>query len=359
MARARSLLLVLVVAGCAATPAPKKKDPAPPPPTPGPSALQRKLDEHRALQAELGNRQEAFIAADEMFELRKGAYLIALSAELARTRGAKPAAVKTIATMADERNAVATELVASRKAVSDALVERARAAEQMLAVEGRLWELEAEAFGGRTPAAARAEVEVRALRDAVTGLHVAQKGTQAALAALANREFEANATVGEDVHARDVADRQLADLRAEVDQRYAKMIEAARLYDDLSDRVHRRLLKDLPAGKQALAGQARALLDERTRAAAAISDARSRLKEAVLKRAELRAREMAHDGEIAALVEGAFKDAAIRDQFLLRVRDKRDEASAARVAAQNAEVALGDVRRRLATVEADITALGY
>lgn len=358
IARFGSWSLALALAGCAATTV-VRKDAAPAPP-PGPSALERKLAEHRALQVELRAGQDGVVAAAASYEEKKGAYLLALTTELPGARGVKHASVKTIGTMATERTAVGAELAQSLGALGDALIERARAAETMLTVEGKLWELEATAWGGRTQAASQAQVEVRDFRDAVTALHVAQKAQQASLASLVTHEFEFTATIGEDVHARDVADRQLAELRTDLDGRYATLMDTAKRFDEASDKVHRRLLKGLDAKKHELeCNRLRAMLIDRDKAAEAIAASRGKLKEAVLKRAELRSREISHDGEIAALLDGAFKDAASRDTFLIRVRDQRDEASAARLATKNAESALAETRRKLATVEGDLNSLGY
>ncbi len=353
----RSLLVATVVVLSSCAEQPKKvavvaavdRDPA----------LDRKLAEHRALMVELRDKQEAFLAAEVAYEQRKGEYLDALSTGLAGARGVRPVALKTVLTMAGERGAIGSDLEASLRAVGDALLERAAAEGKMLGVEGRLWQEEAEAWGGHAAAGAHVASDVLALRDALTNLHVAQKAQQASLGALVTKEFEFNASIGEDTHARDFADRQLTLLRTDVEGRYDAMIEAAKVYDAASDRVHRRLLKDLPPGKPLAADRIRALLIDRDAAAATVAAARAKLKEAVVRRAELRQREIAHDGEMAALLDGAFRDGPDRDAFLLRMRDKRDEASAARVATQNAETALGAVRKKMATVEGDITALGY
>jgi len=79
----------------------------------------------------------------------------------------------------------------------------------------------------------------------------------------------------------------------------------------------------------------------------------------VMRRGEQRARELAHDGEIAAIVDGGFKAPAARDALLAKVRPQRDAASEARVAMQREETALADARKRLATLEADAQSLGY
>ena len=350
------LSLLILVAGCATAPVVTHRAAAPSGPTP----LDLKLAEHRALQAELRAGEERVQAAGDTYEQKKGAYLMALATELPSSRGVKQPLVKTIATMASERTAVGVELTASLKMVGDALIERARSEETMLAVEGKLWKVEADAWGGRAQAAAQAQVEVRDLRDAVTALHVAQKAQQASLSSLVTREFEFTASIGDDVHLRDVADRQLAELRADLDDRYVRLMDAAQRFDAAADRIHRRLLKGLdPRLHEQAANQLRALLSDRDQAAAAVAAARGKLKEAVLKRAELRSQEISHDGEIAALLDSAFKDPASRDNFLIRVRDQRDDASAARVATQTAETAFDVTRRKLATVEGDINALGY
>ncbi|MSP59453.1 MAG: hypothetical protein EXR72_03760 [Myxococcales bacterium] len=352
-------LAVALFAGC---PAEQQKKPVARA-APGPSAVDRKLDLHREMQQQLRASHEEFLAKSDLYEEQKGAYLAAVSAELTSPKArVKPEAVKAIGAMTTERTQVAADLSASLSLLGEALSTRARAAHAMLSVEAKLWDLEAEGYDGRAAAAACADEEIRILRDTLVSLHVAQKGQQGVLATLVTREFEANATVGEDIHARDVADRQLAEMRTDLDQRYATLLDTARAYDRASDQVHRKLLQGLnkaDAKQQVIADRMGALLRERDAATQAIAAARTQLKEAVLKRAELRSREISHDGEIAAILDGAFKDAALRDAALIRVRSQRDGASEARVATQNAELALAALRRKLATLEGDITALGY
>jgi hypothetical protein len=315
-----------------------------------------KLAQHRKLQDELMAAHERHLGACDSFEKSKESYLQVLQVEIAAAK-AKAGTAQSITSMAEERIRIAKELRAAQKMLDDSLVARAGAAARLLAIEARLWEAEEAAFGGRPAAAARAEQEIKDFRDTETSLHVAQKAQQKTVAQLLEAEFELNATIGEDREARDIADRRLTALRTELQERMTRLIDAARAYDQQSEQIHRKLLKQI--ADQAKTGKVKQLLAEREKAATSVASSRETLKAAMLKRAEDRAREISHDGEIAAVIDKAFRDAKARDELLAKVRPKRDAASEARVAMQKEEAAMGEVRRKLVTVEADIQALGY
>lgn len=321
----------------------------------GPSAAEVDLEQHKKLQRDLAASHRSHLAACAAFEQSKAEYLKELQSEVSIAR-AKPGTAQSLASMTTERIRIAEELRASQQMLDDALLARAGAQSRLLAVEAKLWTIEEEAFGGRARATARAEQEVKSFHDVETALHVAQKGQQNTVGLLAEAEFELNATVGDDVEKRDIADRRLANLREDLTERMGRLIEAAREYDRSAEQIHHRLMKQMDAAR---ADRVKQLLIEREKAATSLSASRETLKAAMIKRAEDRAREISHDGEIAAVVDGAFRDGAARDALLARVRPKRDAASEARVAMQREEVAVGEVRRKLVTLEADIQALGY
>ena len=350
-----ALTALLALAGCVESAPVTRRAPAPPP---QPSKLDALLGKHRSHSDELRAAQEKFVAAHDGFEQQKAAYLLALSTELAAAK-TKPEALRAVTMMATERTKIATELSNAVRSLGEALLARAEAVREQLTIEGALWDTEAQAAGGRAAAAKLAEPEILELHDAETTLHVAQKGQQSSLAALLEKEFEFTATIGEDVQARDRADRQLTAMRNDLGERYDRLIDVARRCDEASGRVHLKLLQSIPPPEKILADRMRELLARREKATAAIAAARSKLKDAVMRRGEQRARELAHDGEIAAIVDGGFKAPAARDALLAKVRPQRDAASEARVAMQREETALADARKRLATLEADAQSLGY
>jgi hypothetical protein len=323
----------------------------------GPSAAFREaLEKHKQMVTQLETAESQLEQAASQYGRANGKYVTALLQELGIAK-APSTSIKLIAEMADERDRIATDLRGSLKAVCEALVRRAQAEETYLIVETALWDLEAQAVGGRTAAARLAEEEVKQLRDAEISLHVAQKAQQQAYIDLLEHEYDATATLAEDLRARDRIDRQLAEQRTTLDQRFAKLIDAAREYDAASGRIHAKLLPQIPEREKLLVARGKALLAERASAATAIGEARAALKDAILKRAEDRLREIDHDAEIHNVLDGVKPQ--IRDAVVAKVVPVKEEAGAQRVEMRNSESFLGDIRKKLVTLEADITALGY
>ena len=346
--------VVVAVAGCGGPQTQKKQEPA----TTGPSAIERKLVQHVEWQKELRQAADLYAAAAADYETKKAAHLAALAAELGKSK--KTAGLgSTVATMGQERSKVADELNASLRQLHDHLLARAKGQSDLMATEAKLLEVEIQAFDGSKSAAARAQLEISQFHDASTAFHVAQKAQQSTLAALVAKEFEFNALVQEDPQAREQADRQLGELRADLEKRYGVLITSSKAYEDAATTVHSHLEKELPPKQAPLGARLKELIALRASQAEAVMQSRVALRDAVLKRAEQRSREIAFDGEITAVLYSAFKDPAQRDSFLIRARDPRDAASAAFVAAKNAELSLAEVRRRIVTLEADIASLGY
>jgi hypothetical protein len=358
----KTILLVLVVGGtfvvgCGGgnTQTKKSKDPR----LEKRDKLLAQLKEH---QQELDKAHFRFIAVSTNYERDKDSYqkklTLAMAAKKATGKQLKDLEEKRgqLARMIQDRDRVGEELKKSYEALSAAQKKRNAAAVSLLETEGKLWELEEKAGGGRLALQKKVAGELEEMRKTGDAVRDADKARGDAASAVINKEVEVSGLIGADVQKRDEADQALDKLRDTLEGAVTAYVGAFSIYDSAKDKYHKRVLELLPKGPTH--DKVQQLLDQRTNAAKLFDESQNVVKTATIDRAAQMKQRIAFDSEIDHVVEVGLT-LATKQQVIGELKKETDSIAKGRSDMQTEDNSALAWQRKIAETEADLNKLGY
>ncbi len=345
----------LVVAGChgevkkEADPRIAKRD-----------ALLARLKEY---QTELDKAHFRFVAVATNYERSKDDYQKKLTRAMEEEKPSGRQALANLeknrgqlARMIEDRDRVGKDLAKAFDTLIAAEKRRNAAAVTLLQIEGKLWELEERALGGRDKIAAQAGPELTEMRTGGAAVREADKTQDDAGSAVVNKEVEVAALIGTDVHKRDEADQALDKLREQLENALTAYVTALSQYEGAKDRYHKKVLGLVKPGQ--LHEQIASLLDQRANAAKQLDEAQNVVKLSIVDRAAQTKQRIAFDSEIDRVVEAGLT-VAVKARVMEGLKRETDAIAKGRTDMLTEDNAASAFTRKIAETEAQLNALGY
>jgi hypothetical protein len=323
-------------------------------------ALLAKLKEY---QIELDKAHFRFNAVATNYERAKDDYQKKLTRAMSEQKVSGKKAIENLeknkgqlASMISDRDRVGVELGKAFEALIAAQKRRNASAVSLLEIEGKLWELEEKATGGRERLQRDAGSQLTERRTAGTGVRETDRAQGDAASSVINKEVEVSALIGADVQKRDEADQALDKLRDALEAAVTSYVGSLSQYEAAKERYHKRVIELVKAGKER--DEINKLLDQRANAAKQLDEAQNVVKTAILERAAQTKQRIAFDSEIDHVVEAGLT-AAVKEQVIKGLKKETDAIAKGRTDMQTEDNAASSFQKKIAETEAELNALGY
>jgi hypothetical protein len=304
-----------------------------------------------------------FVADATNYERDKDDYQKKLARAMEERKPSGKAALKALeenrgqlARMNADRQRFGDDLAKAFQSLVIAQKKRNAAAVQLLELEGKLWEYEEKAVGGRPELVKRMGGELTEMRTAAVAVREADRARADAQAQLIKKEVEVADQIGTDAAKRDVADTELDGLCESLESAITTYVGTMNVYEAAKDRYHRQvvgLLKAGPAREKILQ-----LIDQRTNAAKLLDESQNVVKTATVDRARQTKGRIDYDSEIDRVVEAGLTK-AVKDTVVAGLKRETDSISKERQQMQQEDTAALNFQRKIAETEAELNRIGY
>ena len=304
-----------------------------------------------------------FVADATNYERDKDDYQKKLMRAMEERKPSGKAAIKALeenrgqlARMNADRQRFGDDLAKAFQSLVIAQKKRNAAAVQLLEVEGKLWEIEEKALGGRAELAKKVGGELTEMRTAAVAVREADRARADAEALLIKKEVEVGDQIGTDAAKRDVADTELDQLCDGLETAITAYVGAMNVYEAAKDRYHHSVLALIKAG--AWHDKIQQLIDQRTNAAKLLDDAQNVVKSATVDRARQTKGRIDYDSEIDRVVEAGLTK-AVKDTVVAGLKKETDSIAKERSQMQQEDSTALNFQRKIAETEAELNRIGY
>ena len=322
----------------------------------------QQLAKLREYQGELDRSHFRYTAHATNYERSKDDYqkklTLAMAAKKASGRQLRDLEDKRgqLSRMIADRDRVGAELNKSFETLIAAQKRRNASALALLELEGKLWELEEKAVGGRDKLAAAVAADLAEVRTAAGQVADAARTTEDAEQAVVNKEVEVAALIGTDVQKRDEADQALDKLRETLEAAATAHVGSLSTYETAKIKYHAKVIALIKPGPDR--DQVQVLLDRRQNAAKQLEEAQSIVKTATVDRAAQMKQRIAYDSEIDRVVEAGLSTAT-KQSVLASLKKETDAIVKGRADMQQEDTVEIGLQRKIAEAEAELNRLGY